>query len=322
MTKKGASMPTQSHTQASAQMAARRLKPQAWRNGEPLPDANLDRALMYGDGFFTSLLLVEGRIANWAAHQARLLQSQQRLGFPELNWVALFSDLKALVASRPPQALEVVKVLVTRGLGGRGYQPPEAARPVVYLQRLPFPDTQATSALMVDSKHWPLFELFLTVSPVEAARQSQLAGLKHLNRLDNVLARQALADTDFDEAIMLDGAGAVIGATQANLVVLQNGRLLTPDLTHSGVKGTCLQSLNTALAQAGLDTQVEEASLTLQACLEAESIFCCNGIRGIMPVKQFQTRDLATEPVQAIAQAWFNWQQGQLTDPQSLQVRQ
>ncbi|MGE4499113.1 MAG: aminodeoxychorismate lyase [Hydrogenovibrio sp.] len=300
---------------------------QIWLNGEPISQSGFDRGLLYGDGFFTTILLVDGQLANWDAHWARLNESQKRLGFPALNPVNMINDLIAFIKSRPAQPLEVIKILITRGEGGKGYQPLAKPHPSVFIQRLPFPEEGATESLTLENDHtregikaWPFFRLKMTVSDIEASRQTQLAGLKHLNRLENVLARQALLDTEFDEAVMLDGDGQVISATQANLVLLKGGRLLTPKLTHSGVFGTCLRSLNHALQASGFEQTVEWSEIRREDVLSADELFCCNALRGVMPVSHFQGRAYAMHQSDKIAQAWLNWQQTNLTNIRGLRV--
>ncbi|MDG4813070.1 aminodeoxychorismate lyase [Hydrogenovibrio sp. 3SP14C1] len=286
-----------------------------WLDGDPLSTDKLDRGLLYGDGFFTTILLVDGQLANWNQHWARLKDSAERLKFPALNQANLMNDLISIIKSRPAEPFEILKILITRGKGGIGYQPAEKSVPSIYIQRLPFPQDASRKSLKIDQA-WPFFELKMTLSETVCSQQPQLAGLKHLNRLENVLARQALMNTGFDEAVMLTQNGEIISATQSNLVLIEGNQLISPLLDQSGVQGTCLSSLPQALAEEGWT--IESRHLSLADLATAEEIFCCNSVRGVMPVKQFQHKDFETEKGTKIAQAWLKWQAAHLTDVKEL----
>lgn len=264
----------------------------------------LDRGLLYGDGFFTTVLVQSGQLANWSAHWQRLQSSAERLKFPALSERALLDQI-AENFQLPTLEQEVLKILVTRGVGGIGYQPLLEPKPVIYLQRLAFPAQQPKN-----TQAWSVFELKMTLSDVACAQQPLLAGLKHCNRLENVLARQALIETEFDEALMLGQQGEVISATQANIILIQGKTLVTPALTKSGVAGTCLNSLPQALAEKMPEQswQWQTRSVSLQDIEQADELFCCNAIRGVMPVTQFQNQRFPVEKSHQIAQAWLKWQ--------------
>lgn len=268
--------------------------------------ALLDRGLLYGDGFFTTLLVQSGCLANWPAHWHRLQHSAERLKFPPLSEADVLAQVdRVLHESAPLADYEIIKILVTRGVGGKGYQPPLEVQPALYIQRFRFPEFRAQNV-----QAWPFFTVKMTLSEVACAQQPLLAGLKHCNRLENVLARQALMGTEFDEALMLGQKGEVISATQANVVLIKGNTLMTPSLNDSGVEGTCVTSLPMALAQSRTQTawQWQTAQLALEDVLQADEVFCCNAIRGVMPVTQFKNRDYQTQKGTQIAQAWLKWQ--------------
>ena len=196
----------------------------------------------------------------------------------------------------------VIKILVTRGEGGAGYQPlsAEQSQPNVWITTLPYPTKGAEKRALEDGlkddfngqnslknhQAWWFFGLKSTVSEVVLAQQPLLAGIKHLNRLENVLARQALADSAFQEAVMCDGNGQLVCGTQSNLVIRLNDEWLTPDLSQAGVLGTCLRSLPEVMRAQGESLRV--AALSLEDLAEAEEMFFCNAVRGIMPVSECQ----------------------------------
>ena len=271
---------------------------------------SLDRGLLYGDGFFTTLLVEAGQLANWPAHWRRLQLSAQRLKFPPLSQSEVLAAVRAqLKAEAFDSKRSLIKILITRGEGGVGYQPLAQPQPRIRVQSLPFPQ-----GAIKNDQAWSLFTVKMTLSAVRVSQQPILAGLKHCNRLENVLAREALLATHFDEAIMLGQQGEVICATQANLILLKGNQLITPQLSESGVLGTCLSSLPKALTfnaagdSAKSQWQWQIRPVALDELAQADEILCCNAVRGVMPVTQFQNRDYQTQKGTQIAQAWLKWQ--------------
>lgn len=235
-----------------------------------------DRGLQYGDGFFTTALIREGRLLNWPAHLRRIEQCSQRLGFSPVDQdflqTVLIRQFRSLDDEFRGQQL-VCKLLFTRGTGGRGYQPPENNQTTLI----------STFALAPAEQKTPIE---VAVSPVVLELASELAGLKHLNRLHNVLARQALQQqtSSASEGIMFNPLGDAICGIQSNLFLLKGSQLITPFLNFSGVEGTSRFVLSRVCEQAGL--QWQEAKLTLDDILQADGIFFTNAVRGIMPVKK------------------------------------
>lgn len=244
-----------------------------------------DRGLAYGDGFFTTMLVLEGRLINWRKHQQRLTLSALCLGFPELNWPALTQDLTTVLNHFVATDTGVIKIIITRGCGGAGYQPlPKAqTQPRIIIQKLPYP--QQVDRSLKDAKNNPACLSFIVKSQVCRTLWSdnkQLAGLKHLNRLDNVLARYELAD-GMSEGIMLSQTGGVISGTQSNIVVLKDLIAYTPKLETCGIHGTLLASLKEWLPSLGYDWQ--ETQFDLAFLNSADEVFFCNAVRGIMPME-------------------------------------
>lgn len=286
-----------------------------WRNGVLFSESCVaDRGFLYGDGFFTTMLCVNGRLANWNAHWERLQQSAKRLGFPYLDKNQIQLGLQKTFQACEAEPFEVVKLIVTRGEGGVGYQP--LAKPSInyYIQRVSMPKQTDLKPNNLAQKYqaWYFSNPKLIQSDVRWGHQPMLAGLKHLNRLENVLARQALLDLSADEAIMLDLEGNVISATQANLVMIKNATLIMPKLDQCGVLGTCSSSLTKALNAS--QWQFKTQKISMQDLLSAQEIFLCNAVRGIMPVTLWQGKQYANEQTLQIYQAWIDWQLEHLTD--------
>lgn len=230
-----------------------------------------DRGLAYGDGVFETVRLgrVSAPLRQW--HRERLQQGFTRL--------ALHADIKLfdhwLDRLSQPAGAALVKVIVTRGSGGRGYAAPEPASPRWIAQRFDYSPPAA-----------PLRQhgLVLGVSQVRVAEQPRLAGIKHLNRLEQVLARTAANHAGWDEALMLDSLGRPVELTAMNLFARFGGCWWTPSLQRAGVAGVarhwCLQQL----ALAG--QPIRQQPLPLARLREADEVFACNSVAGVLPVRK------------------------------------
>jgi len=275
-----------------------------WVNGIETDQISLqDRGLAYGDGFFTTLLAKGTTPIHWSAHWARLALSAKRLGFPPLNEATLWTQLKTALAGsvgshNAQHDLSVMKIIITRGQGGQGYLPPslENTQPNIIFQHLPFPGQFSAK----NAQAWPEFQLKLGWSEIVLGHQtSVLVGLKHLNRLENVLARQRMP-TDCDDVLMIDEEGWVISSTQANLVLLKQKVLYTPDLSRAGVKGTFLTALLNHATDFGYEVKI--TPLNRADVCQADEIWLCNAVRGLMPVMQLEQQSFTIEQGQRMNQ--------------------
>lgn len=279
---------------------------QAWLNGV-LCDHSLmyDRGLAYGDGFFTTILCYNRQPLNWPGHFQRIQHSLQRLKLGDIKTSELINELQAALSQSAWDGFSILKLIVTRGSGGRGYAPPKPPKlqRLIYVMPAPFQAENTAS----------LAEINAIVCQTSASINPSLAGLKHLNRLENVLARDEVLEQKCDEGLMLNGLGHLVGGAQSNVVLIQQGsdgrrQALTPELDLSGVQGTCLS----ALKNLSLGLSWREQKITVSDLHGAESLFVCNAVRGVQAVKQLiisdQVKiDYAVEPVQTIHQAWWLW---------------
>ncbi len=223
-----------------------------------------DRGLSYGDGLFETMLLRGGGVRFLPSHLARLRLGCNRLGIdcPE---AALAADIAQISATASEG---VLKILLTRGTGGRGYKPPADATPtrIVSLHPVPAGATTVTA-------RWCKLRL---------SRNPALAGMKHLNRLEQVLAQREWADERIGEGLLLDTEGELVGGTASNLFIVRQGVLLTPDLRFCGVRGVMREQVLKTAAKLGLQSSEEPLwPHDLEAASEA---FVTNAVRGIRPV--------------------------------------
>ncbi|MDQ7727515.1 aminodeoxychorismate lyase [Halomonas sp. SpR8] len=229
-----------------------------------------DRGLAYGDGLFETVLLRDGAPVLWRYHMARLNEGCHRLGIPLLCQEAL----DATCQGDPSAEFEVLKLILTRGSGGRGYAQPDQLAPCLLSRRAPFQPSV---------ERWQQ-GVTVRLCDLRLARQPRLAGIKHLNRLENVLARQEWRDTSIAEGVLADSEGLVVEATSMNVFWQQAGEILTPPLDQCGVAGTLRAAL---LEQGG----VAQATLTLHQLADVERLWVANSVQGVWPVTTLLAAD-------------------------------
>ena len=244
---------------------------------DTVPFAN--RGLHYGDGLFETLRVHRGEVPLWPRHLARLRDGAARLGIVVPEPAFIEARIAELVAGIDAG---VLKLLLTRGEGGRGYAPPVDAPPTWMLALHPLPATPAA----------------LRLHPCETrlAIQPALAGIKHCNRLEQVLARAEVERVGCDEGLVCDTDGRPVCATAANLLAFDGCRWRTPLLARCGVAGVLRGWL---LEQALL----EEALLSMEEVASAEALALCNAVRGILPVATLGARRWRAHPATTELQA-------------------
>lgn len=243
-----------------------------------------DRGLLYGDGLFETLAVVEGSICCWQAHMARLARGAERLALPMPDAESLLEQVRQLTGSTSGR----LRLTLTRGDGPPGYRPPIPAKPRLLLRF----DPQILAASATHSRmpvHIRLCKTRIGISPA-------LAGIKHLNRLEQVLARQEWSDPEIFEGLMLDPEGLLICGTASNLFLLdaENG-LLTPRLDRSGVAGTVRTLVLEEAARLGIPCK--EDHIDLDRLHSATAIFVTNALNGVVLARTCDGRQLQPERV-------------------------
>ncbi|MDD0843270.1 aminodeoxychorismate lyase [Pseudomonas sp. Gutcm_11s] len=245
-----------------------------WVDGRPATDLPLgDRGLAYGDGLFETIAVRGGRAKLLPRHLARLSEGLRRLSI-DLDLPALEAELQAFFAELGEG---VAKLMITRGEGLRGYAQPQPASPRRILLGNPLPSYAAENA-----------EQGVRLFPctTRLAEQPLLAGLKHLNRLEQVLARGEWQDTAFAEGLMCDVSGRVVEGVFSNLFLVKGGALLTADLSRCGVAGVMRAEVLAQAERLGLVCEVRD--LGLDELYAADEVFLCNSLYGIWPVRELQ----------------------------------
>ncbi|UXI69650.1 aminodeoxychorismate lyase [Tahibacter amnicola] len=231
----------------------------------------MDRGLLYGDGLFETVLFRDGTAPLWQRHMARLASGCVRLGLPLPDAQALRSRCEEAAGTWPCAAL---RITWTRGPGERGYAAPASPQPTCVIAAGAAP-VVASAAVECGVK--------VHLCQTRLARQPLLAGMKHLNRLEQVLARAEWQAADIAEGLVCDVDGNLISATAANIFVALGGTLVTPAVDHCGVAGVVREELLSALP-------VTVRPLTLEDLMHAEELFLTSSIRGALPVAECDGR--------------------------------
>ena len=232
----------------------------------------MDRGLQYGDGLFETVACVEGKLQFWDEHIERMCVAAKRLNI-EFSSIENFEHDVLSMLQDHNISNAVVKLILTRGQSERGYRSPLSQRVtrIVVLNDLPkFPDAYISQGI----------KLCFCQCPVST--NSRLAGIKHLNRLDNVLARNEWQD-EYQEGIMLDDSGYAIEGTMSNIFAVKNDQLYTPSLETSGVDGVIRGQI--LLIAQELAIEVNVVKINKKELENMDEIFVCNSIIGIWPVR-------------------------------------
>ena len=245
-----------------------------------------DRGLHYGDGLFETLLIHQGNVRYWQEHYARLYASCERLKIPcpQQSWLE-----RALQPYVDSAESLIVKIIITRGTGGRGLSLSDKTQPNVYIFKYPVELSHINQPIRV------------TISEVTLSKSPLLAGIKHLNRLFYVLATQQLqSENNFDEALLLDSEGYLVEAIVHNLFFISNDITYTPDLTASGVDGIMRNLVLKKLKE--LDKPVKIGHYTPEQLFQADECFLCNSVQGIRPITLVKKQRFDPGPVTRLLQ--------------------
>jgi 4-amino-4-deoxychorismate lyase len=248
--------------------------------------APTNRGFAYGDGVFRTMRLLNGELQDWPLHYQTLVADCSKIQIVCPSAELLMQEFKYLMASANEEDTQfsILKIMITRGEGARGYAPPSVSEPTRVLIQSPLPNYPA--------------EIYangvaLYTCQTRLASQPLLAGIKHLNRLENVLARAELKDPRFFDGLLRDYDNHVIEAVSGNLFIRKDGVVMTPVLESCGVAGVMRQKI--------LDwykTQrqtVLVATLTMDDLLSAEAVVIVNSVYGVLQVSHIDDQAVATD---------------------------
>jgi 4-amino-4-deoxychorismate lyase len=251
-------------------------------NGKPSAGLSLlDRGLAYGDGVFRTFLVKNGVPHHWVLQYQKLSQDCQALGIACPSNEELLSDIETLFNQTTDA---VAKIIVTRGESSRGYAVPAGiqANRVVLKSALPtYPLSNQTQGVN------------LHLCELKLGFQTKLAGVKHLNRLENVLARMEWSDTKFADGLLMDCDDNIIECTMSNIFARFGNKLITPSLDKCGVAGIARDRIIQSAKHFNLDVKIE--ALKLDKLMLADEIIICNSLFGAWQVVSFNGKQWAKQ---------------------------
>lgn len=267
-----------------------------WLDGAPATSLPVTlRAAHYGDGVFRTLRRDGGRIALREQHITRLCADAAAIGIP------LRREAVERALSEPALPKDAaLKICAWRGGAGRGYRPEPDAAPhlAVYAHALPsYPMDYWKQGVDV-------VRLAATLS-----HNPRLAGIKHCNRLDQVLAADELAASGAVEGLCGDGAGNFVCGTRSNVFAHLEGVLYTPPIVDCGVRGVMREQLCELASRQGLT--VRESALDEALLARADGLMLSNSLIGVWPVARLDgvafpgSARLAQALLQALAPPFF-----------------
>jgi 4-amino-4-deoxychorismate lyase len=265
----------------------------SWVNGLPAGSvASTDRGLQYGDGLFETLTCVDGRVRWLALHLQRLRRGCERLALPLPDCTALAAEIESRA---PPQGRCILKLILTRGVARqRGYRPQGDEVPTRILSRHEWPPASALAGA----------GFRVAVSDVKLGVNPLLAGIKHLNRLEQVLAQAAMGHAPLEEVLMLSSANHVIGGSMSNAFFADDSGLFTPALTECGVEGIMRELVRSVAAAHGLPLAVRPVQAAeLAGVREA---FVTNVRWGIQSIAMLEGRPLAERGLAEVLRGWVD----------------
>lgn len=241
----------------------------------------MDRGLHYGDGLFETIACVEGKLQFWEDHIDRMSEGAKVLGIECPLGSVFLSDINTLLSDK--RGRHVVKILLTRGqmggMGGRGYKYSATQQPsrIIIINEWPVHTDAPTSGA----------HLCMCAHPISI--NANLSGIKHLNRLDNVLARNEWED-EFHEGLMSDINGHIIEGTMSNVFGIKNECLYTPLLDHCGINGIIRKHIIDIAKN--IDMPLHISNMSKDDLYSMDEIFITNSIIGLWPVSLINDKNI------------------------------
>ena len=233
-----------------------------------------DRAVQYGDGVFETIAVKENLLEFWKEHYQRLSKGCKVLKIKCPPEVFLKKEISKFLKKIKKKKF-ILKIIISRGIGGRGYNPPKKAK----------------STRILGAYNWPNYPeknfkkgIKIDICKTKLAMQPHLSEIKHLNRLEQIIARSEWQSKNISESIMLDFNENVIEGTMSNIFGVKKNVFYTPDIKFSGIKGIMRNKILKLLKTKKEKYKVKK--ITLKELLNFEEIFICNSIFGIWSVTQ------------------------------------
>jgi 4-amino-4-deoxychorismate lyase len=238
-----------------------------------------DRSIAYGDGIFTTAKISNGQVQFLSSHITRLIEGCQYLKINFTQSQALVDEI-ITVAQNYPTA--VLKVIITAGSGGRGYS------------RKGVGEAQTIVSIHEFPPHYNLWSeqgVSLVYCNIKLGLNPLLKGLKHLNRLEQVLIKDELDNVTADDCLVCDLNDLVVETSSANVFWMRGNKVYTPVLQDAGVQGIYRKNI------LSIDQDIQRVKEKFIDLNDISSMFICNSVMGVIPVYRLNNRPLNIEPV-------------------------
>jgi len=235
-----------------------------------------DRALHYGDGVFETIAIQDGKVLCFDEHLNRLEKGCKKIKIPVQDKKIIKNEILSLTENTDRA---VVKIIITRGQGGRGYKIPDNIESTRIISLFPWPDY---------SSELSIFGIKTKLCNYRYSNNPVLAGIKHLNRLEQILARAEWGDKKIIEGIVMNSDNYIIEGTMSNIFCILEKTLYTPDLSLCGIEGIVREKIINLADK--LKFKIEIKKITLDFLLNAEEIFMCNSLIGIWPINSIDEK--------------------------------
>lgn len=249
-------------------------------NYQPVTNiSSQDRGLAYGDGIFTTGKVVNGELELKTQHLKRLQQACIDLKLIAPNFVKLDENIKMVAKN---YSLAVLKVIITAGVGGRGYSRAGIEKPTIIISVFDFP---------AHYTYWQNNGAKIGICKLQLGLNPMLAGIKSLNRLEQVLIRKELDERVEDDLLVTDINKNIVETSCANIFFKINGVWQTPRISMAGIAG---------LKRAQILSKIDNiliVEMKLTNLLNIEAMFMCNSVMGVVPITEYNKQDLSISMV-------------------------
>jgi 4-amino-4-deoxychorismate lyase len=247
-----------------------------------------DRSFQYGDGCFTTMLVKEGQVQFWPLHLSRLQSTTEKLSIDQPDWYQVEGWVKQLISDKP---LMGIKILISRGTGGRGYSSEGCHDTQVVISAFDYPEHYL---------RWQSEGVELGVCKTLLGLNPLLAGLKHNNRLEQVLIKQEVSSLGVVDCVVLDIANNVIETSASNIFWVKDQILYTPLLNQAGVAGILRAKITHFASE--LDIKMKRVEAAIDELYHADEVFMTNALMGVVPVVKIANHSYQSSSVTALFQ--------------------
>jgi len=237
--------------------------------------SDLDRAALFGDGFFTTGIIKDHQFYHQQQHFDRLIASAKALLFTHFELDPLKQTIQKLCQKHPQSS---IRITVSRAQKQRGYSISDNAETICKIHLANLPKKPQKPCQLIDAN-------------TAISYNKTLAGIKHLNRLDSVLAASEIS-SQYQEVLMYH-QDLVICGSRSNLFVKLDDVWQTPKLDYCGVLGITRLRVIKLFQQEKIDYQISD--INRDDLKHADSAFVTNSLVGVWPVKTINKRELNIE---------------------------